>query len=302
MLREKILRKIYITTFIVFILFVLSSFSINKNISNIKVEYQNKLSNIYLLNDDNRLLEVELIIDDDVLKSIPIIINNLKSNNKNYHGLKGIIPESTKINSMKIDNGILYIDFNKELLNVNKDLEEKVIESLVYSLLNLKEIKGLRISIDNKPLKVLPNSNIIVDDILTKNFGINKEYCLNSMQDVKKVTLYYYEENNSNNYYVPITKYINSSDDKVKIIIDNLKNNYLGETNLMSYINDKIKIKNYEYQNNIVTLTFANINELVPSNIKEEVIYTLANSLFDSADITKVIFMENDNIIDIKIK
>lgn len=302
MLREKILRKIYLTTLIVFILFVISSFTINKNISNIKVEYNNPLSSIYLLNDDNYLLSVDVITSNDIMESIPIIINNLKDNNKNYHGLKGIIPKDTKINDIKIENHILNIDFSKELLNVNKDLEEKVIESLVYSLLNLKDINGIKISIDHKPLKVLPNTNILLDDILTKKFGINKEYNINSIKDIKKVTVYYYDENNGNNYYVPVTKYLNSNDDKIKIIIDNLKNNYLAETNLMSYLNDKIKIENYEYQDNLVTLSFNALSDLGPSDIKEEIIYTLANSIFDSTDITKVIFLEKDNIIDIKTK
>ena len=302
MLREKILRKIYFTTFIIFILFIISSFTINKNISNIKVEYHNPLSSIYLLNDDNYLLSVDVITSNDIMESIPIIINNLKDNNKNFHGLKGIIPKDTKINDIKIEGNILYIDFSKELLNVNKDLEEKVIESLVYSLLNLKDIKGIKISIDKNPLKVLPNTNILLDDVLTKNFGINKEYTISSMKDIKKVTVYYYEENNGNNYYVPVTKYLNSNDDKVKIIIDNLKNNYLAETNLMSYLNDKIKIENYEFQDNLVTLSFSALSDLEPDNIKEEVIYTLANSIFDSTNITKVIFTEKNNIIDIKTK
>jgi spore germination protein GerM len=102
------------------------------------------------------------------MKSIPIIIDNLKENNNNYHGLKGIIPKDTKINDFKIENGILSIDFSKELLNVNKDIEEKIIESLVYSLLSLKEINGIKISIDKEPLKFLPNTNIMLDDILTK--------------------------------------------------------------------------------------------------------------------------------------
>ena len=302
MLRKKILRKIYLTTFIIFILFVISSFTINKNISNIKIEYHNPLSSVYLLNDDNHLLSVDVIVSTDIMKSIPIIIDNLKENNNNYHGLKGIITKDTKINDFKIENGILSIDFSKELLNVNKDIEEKIIESLVYSLLSLKEINGIKISIDKEPLKFLPNTNIMLDDILTKTFGINKEYDVNSLQNIKKVTVYYYEENNGNNYYVPVTKYLNSDDDKVKIIIDNLKNNYLAETNLMSYLSDKIKIENYEYQDNLVTLSFDALSELGPENIKEEVIYTLANSIFDSTEVTKVIFIENGNIVDIKIK
>ena len=301
MLRRKILRKIYFTTLIVFILFVISSFTINKNISNIKVEYQTHLSNIYLLDDNNYLLEVSIVVKDNVLDSIPIVINNLKAENKHYSGLRGIIPNKTKLQDIKLDNGLLTIDFNKELFNINEELEEKVIESIVYSLLSFKEIKGVKITIDGKELKYLPKSKIKIDDILTKKFGINKEYHLTSIKDISKVILYYYEEQSSNKYYVPITKYLNSNDDKIKVIIDNLKNSYLSETNLMTYLNDKIKINKYEQNKDTVTIYFQDIlsiNELP----NEEVIYVLSNSIFDSTDIQKIIFMNNDQIIKIKTK
>ena len=299
MLRRKILRKIYFTTLIVFVLFVISSFTINKNISNIKVEYQTHLSNIYLLDDNNYLLEVSIVVKDNVLDSIPIVINNLKANNKHYSGLRGIIPNKTELKNIKLNNGILTLDFNKELMNINEDLEEKVIESIVYSLLNFKEIKGIKITIDGKDLDYLPKSRIKIDEILTKKIGINKEYHLTSMKDISKVILYYYEEKNNNKYYVPITKYLNSNEDKIKVIIDNLKNSYLSETNLMSYLNDKIKINKYEKTSDTLTIYFQDIltiNELP----NEEVIYVLSNSIFDSTDITKIVFINNDKIINIK--
>ncbi len=302
MLRRKILRKIYFTTLIVFILFIISSFTMNKNIANIKVEYPKKLSNIYLLNDDNYLLEVGVVIKDKLLDNIPIIINSLKQDNKSFNGLRGLIPNNTKINKINLNDGILEIDFNKELLNVNSNLEEKVVESLVYSLLNFKEIKGIKISIDNEPLKELPKSNILLDDILTKDFGINKDYAITSMNDIQKVFLYYYEEKNGEKYYVPVTKYVNSRDDKIKIIIDNLKNNYLSSTNLMSYLNEKVYIENYEHQSNVVTLSFSNVLDFSSDMMKEEVIYTLSNSILLSEDVSKVIFMQNDHIMTIATK
>ncbi len=302
MLRQKILRKIYFTTLIVFILFILSSFTLNKNISNIKVEYQTNLSSIYLLDDNNYLLEVNIVVKENIMDSIPIIINNLKWGNRHYSGLKGIIPNDTKINNMSLEDGILSIDFNSELLNVNKNLEEKVIESIVYSLLKFKEIKGVKITIDGKALLTLPQTQISLDSILTKDFGINKQVDIQTMNNIQKVTLYYYEIKDQNHYYVPITKYLNSSDDKVKIIIDNLGNNYLSSTNLMSYLNDKIKIDNYEIKNNTVTLSFNNIVDLTSEKILEEVIYTLANSILDSTDFQKVVFTMDDHLLSIKTK
>ena len=300
MLRQKILRKIYFTTLIVFILFVISSFTINKNISNIKVEYQTNLSNIYLLDDNDYLLEVSIVVKDNVMDSIPVVINNLKSGNKHYSGLRGIIPNNTEINNIMLEQGILTIDFNKELLNINDNLEEKVIESIVYSLLNFKEIKGIKILIDGEKLTNLPKSNIKLNDILTKEIGINKEYDIKTMNDIQKVVLYYYEEKDNNKYFVPVTKYVNSKDDKIKIIIDNLRNNYLSETNLMSYLNEKIRLENYEIKSNTVTLSFASIQDFSLEPLKEEVIYTLSNSILDSTDIKKIIFMQNDRILTIK--
>lgn len=302
MLRKKILRKLYFTTFTVFLLFTISSFTLNSDLPNTKVEYQTNLSNIYLLNNDNYLVEVGVLVSDNLLENVPIVIDKLKNNATYYNGLKGLLPNNTKINYLSIEDDILYIDFNEELLNVKKELEEKVIESVVFSLLNFNEIKGIKISIDNVPLSKLPKSNIKLDDILTKNFGINKEYEITSFNDIKKVVLYYYQESENNKYYVPVTKFVNNSDDKIKIIIDNLKNSYLYDTNLMSYLNEKIEIENYEYTNNVVTLSFSNIVDFANEDIEEELIYTLSSSIFDSIDVKTVIFMVKDDIFAIKSK
>lgn len=296
MLREKILHKIYITTLIVFVLFIISSFTVNKTIPSIKTEYQTKLSKIYLLDDDNYLLEVSISVKDNIKDNIPIVFNNLKDT-KHYSGLKGLIPINTKINNYEIKDKILNIDFSDNLLNVNDELKDKIIESIVYSYLNFKEIDKVRITINNKELNEINNN---YSSVLTRDIGINKEYSINSIKDIKKVVLYYYEEKDGNKYYVPVTKYLNSKDDKIKIIIDNLKTNYLVKTNLMSYLNDKVRIDKYEKTNNIVTISFASILDFNDNDILEEVIYTLSNSIIDSNEAIKVIFTYNDQILNIK--
>ena len=79
-----------------------------------------------------------------------------------------------------------------------------------------------------------------------------------------------------------------------------MKTNYLTKTNLMSYLNDRINILNYEKTNNIVTISFESILDFNSEKIEEEVIYTLSNSIIDSNIATKVIFTQNDNVIAIK--
>lgn len=303
MLREKILRKICYTTLIFFILLVVSTFTNQEIIPNTKTEYKNDLVNIYLLDKNNYLTEVMVLVSDkNDYKVVFEIVDNLKNNNKYYDSLRGVIPNNTKINKLELIDDILYIDFNEELLNVNLLQEEKVIESLVYSIMSIKNIKGIKISINGEELKVLPKSNIILNDVLTKDIGINKEYNLTSTSDILKVVLYYYQEIDNNKYYVPVTKYVNQKDDKIKVIIDNLKNSYLYHTNLMSYLNDRVEVLEYEEVNNIVSLSFNNLITLNPEEAREEVIYTVGNSIFSSTEASKIIFMENDKIIKIMLR
>ena len=70
----------------------------------------------------------------------------------------------------------------------------------------------------------------------------------------------------------------------------------------MSYLNDKVKIENYEYTSNMVNLSFASIIDFSDSILEEEVIYTLSSSILSSCDVNKVIFMVNDKIFAIKSK
>ena len=114
----------------------------------------------------------------------------------------------------------------------------------------------------------------------------------------KKVLLYYGFNANNKDYVVTVTKYVNSSENKIKIIIDNLQGNYLGNTTLKSYLNKKNEVRDYRVDDDILTITFNALND----DLLEEVTYSLANSVFSSTDTSKIIFEFNDKIIDIKLK
>ena len=108
----------------------------------------------------------------------------------------------------------------------------------------------------------------------------------------------YVFKNDNQEYYVPVTKYLNSQDNKVKIIIDSLKGNYYSNINLSSYLSYKTAIKDYSLDEDILTITFSSLNN---ENL-EEVTYSLASSVFDSMDVKKVIFEVNDKIVAVKLK
>ena len=271
----------------------------DKNTNLDEVEYVSNLNttHIYLLNKDNYLVKVDILINpEEVSKQALEILKNLYTSNKKYNNLKGLIPSNTKINKIDYVNNTLIIDFSSDLLKVNKDLEEKVIESIVYSLLEIKGVNNIQIKIDGKIVNKLEKSNITLPDILDNSLGINKTFAINSLKDIQSVVLYYVFNNDNSDYYVPVTKYINSREDKVKIIIDSLKGSFTSSTNLKSYLNYK-DIKDYSLDNDILTITFNSLND---ENL-ESVTYTLACSVFDSTDIKKVIFEVKDKIIAVRL-
>ena len=303
MLRERFIKKLLQTVFIFFILLVISTWTINDGIKNTKVSLKKDIVGIYLIDENSYLCEAMTLVDNkNSLEAVSEIIDSLKNSNHLYQGLKGLIPNNTVLNKASLKDGILYLDFNDQLFNVNANLEEKVVEALIYSLLSLNNVKGLKLSINNKELVELPKSKITIHSLLDKSFGINKEYHLNRMNDINKVVLYYYQEIDNNNYYVPVTRYLNNKDDKVKVIIDNLQNNYIYKTNLMSYVTNKIEILDYSIKEDTVSLSFDKLITLDSKEAREEVIWTMSNSIFDSLDVTKVIFSEQDNIVEIVLR
>ncbi len=302
MLKRKALKKIYLTTLVLFIMLIIISFDhlkINKDKNILETEYVSnfKVGHLYLLNEDNYLVKVDVLLKNNTINNISYLLKELSVNNKKFSPLKGFIPSNATINSIVVENRIAKIDFSKDLLKVNKNLEEKVIEGIVYTILELEEISDVQITLDGKQLGKLEKSNKTLPILLNQSFGINKNYEINNMKDIEKVVIYYVCNINNNDYFVPVTKYVNSKDSKIKIIIDSLKGSTHTGTNLSSYLNREMDI-NFQIDKDVLTLTFDSLND---SNL-ESVTYSLASSIFDSMDIKKVIFEVDSKIIDIIIK
>lgn len=292
MLKKRALRKIFITTLTAFILLVLYSIpNINKDEevlkTNLEVEYITGIgtNNIYLLDKNNYLVKTKILLDtSDKKEQIKLLLKNLtkNSNSKFPEGLTAPIPENTKVLSINYDEEYVSIDFNSKFLKLDNILKERMIESIVYSIMDLGNIKGVIISVNDEVIDGY-------EKVLDKSIGINKKYDIKSRENINKVVVYYLEDINDNKYYVPVTKYLNDSRDKVKIIVDELTSSYIYEPNLMSFLNSNAELIDYKEQENIMTLNFNNAIFDSNSKVEEEVKYTLAYSVFDNYDVNQVL-------------
>ena len=299
MIKRYALKKITIYSVCLLLLLLFYFFPSHDNI--IKEEKSNNKDDyIYLLDQDNYVSKVSVYFEEktileEIKERLNILIEGIDS-------FKGVIPNNTIINSIKIDKNKVYIDFNKEFLNTSIDNEEKMIESIVYSLTEINGIDLVYLSVNNKPLKELPISKKEIDYPLTRSIGINKEYYINSFNEINKTTVYFNKNNGKVNYYVPVTKINNSKDDKIKVILNELKSVINSQNNLDGYISDNLEIIDYKKDNNIMNIIF---NDYIYDNDKvlKEVSEVLSLSILDNYDVDKIIFnTQNKNNIYVKFR
>lgn len=308
MIKKAITKRIIIASIALLILLITYMFPTAYESSNINqtLSYtEPNKSTIYLIDNYNMVARTKTIIKNnkDIISTSTDIINALiiDSSNSKYNpsGFKAIIPKNTKINSISFNENILKINFNENFLNINANDEEKVIESLIYSLTELDEVKGIMIFVNNNLLLELPNSKKKLPDILDRSYGINKIYELNDIKDTTKTTIYYLSEYENNKYYTPVTYITNNKEDKIEIIIEKLKSSPIRQTNLMSYLASSAELLNYEITESSVNLTFNNyiFDEFNDNNILEEVKYTIGLSIKDNYEVDEVVFNVNNEKI-----
>ena len=297
MIKRISLKKISICIIAFISIFLFNLFPTNKLKISKTLEYKDeKSSTIFLLDENNYLAKTSINIDDNNIKLkakklLLALINDEKYQDMIPNGFKSIIPSSTKILNIYYKDNVIKVDFSDDLLNVDKQFEEKIIEDIVYTLTSINDIKYVIIYINGEILTKLPKNNITIPATLDRNFGINKEYNITSNKDIKKTTVYYINKYNDNYYYVPVTKINNSDKQKAEIIIDELKYNNVYNTHLMSFLNNDVKIINVDYTDKTLSIE---LNDKIFDNntnkVLDEVIDTICLSLNDNYDINEILF------------
>jgi germination protein M len=294
MLKERLIKRILISLgaiFACFLIYLIPSDEV-VDVSHIDApKIDIKKSSIYLLDNNGMLGKTDVIVNNvDTIslanELLDILIIGGKGESSIPSGFKSLIPSDVVVNGITYLNGVLTIDFNKLFDN---EYEMSIIEAIVYTMTEIKDVNGIVITIDGYPLKRLP-SNIVIPNYLDRNFGINKKYEFTSLDNIKPITTYYVSKFNDDTYYVPVTKYVNDNREPIKIIIEDLTSSNTYMTNLMSFINSNTKLLETNIVDDTMELVFNSYILNDSDNILEEVINTVSLSIKDNYDVSKVIF------------
>ena len=305
MLKKISIRKIVLSSLALFAVFLIYIIPANENTLNIKeeLEYVNtdvESSSIFLMDQNSYVALTSVAVNDTNIENkarqlIKILtIGGMDS--KIPSGFSAIIPPNTEVLSLSYENGLIKVDFSKELLNVSEKLEEKMVESIVYTLTSIDKVDKVIIYVEGDILTKLPKTKINLPSTLDKTFGINKEFDLTSTKDITDVTIYYINQISDKYYYVPVTKYVNDDRDKVSIIIDELSSNFNPNKNLMSFLNDGTKLVSSTLKNEQMSLSFNDniLNGTVSEEISQETLDMISLSIGANYEVKEVVFNVGD--------
>lgn len=316
MIKKMITKKMIVTTaavFAMFLIYIIPNYNYEKIEPEQELEYVDSdviTSKIYLFNNTELLGRTEVVVSSNDIEVkarelLEVLISGGAGENKIPSGFKGVLPSETKINTIEFDNNVLKIDFSKDLLDVKKEYEEKIIEAIVYTMTGIDGVDKVIIYVDGDILNKLPQTGKVVPPTLDRSYGINKEYKITSTSNIKQVNVYYIDKYNDNYYYVPVTKYLNDDRESIQIVIDELTSTNVSSTNLMSFLNGNTKLLAVKELDNSLALDFNSFifNDLSDKKILEEVLYTISLSVGDNYNVENVVFTnDNEEITQIVIK
>lgn len=306
----KKIKKKYLLMFcfpLVIAISILSVFLINKN-NNSLVEHEfvvdlseKKYRKVYLLDENKFLIPLSINVSNkaNLVDEIYTIVSNLRD--LEVEGFTTTIAEDVKINQIELENGILNIDFSKEFLTYQSELEEKIIESLTWSVLDFKEVKGLTISVDGVRLTKMPINGLNLPSVLNKDIGINKYHdMVDDYRGSDNVVVLYEKKVGGNTYYVPVTRKVIKESTDARTIVNAMDNDIA----IMSGLSQIKVLKNFTNKNiecDDVSVNVSLSNDyLIDDNLIDSELYEILMVVFEYNDLdSKVNFLIDEENVEV---
>ena len=179
MLKKMSIKKIIVSTTAIILLLVIYLIPSNRkdiDLKNNSIEYNynNVESTIYLVDSNDYVARTTIPtckcegvdLAKDLLEGL--VVGGTK-NNIIPNGFRSIIPPDVTIKDLKLQEGVLTINFSKELLDINEKDENKMLEAIIYTLTSIDGIDKVIIKVEGEVLNKLTNSKTNIPTVLNKS-------------------------------------------------------------------------------------------------------------------------------------
>ncbi|SEM34319.1 germination protein M [Mesobacillus persicus] len=205
---------------------------------------------------------------------------------------RAVLPADTQM-TVNIKDGVATVDFSNEFATYNEEDEQRILESVTWTLTQFDSVNTVKIQINGKALESMPVNGTPIGEELTRANGINVSTDgVVDITNTKPVTVYYLGGEAESYYYVPVTKRVaNDGSNDIEAVVEELAAGPGYGTGLLSQFQTGVKLlDDPKMQDGQVTLDF---NESIYGSfeekmVSEHVLNTLVLSLTEQKGIESV--------------
>ena len=210
-----------------------------------KKENENKVNNpvngetmlikrkVYLKNSQGLLVPLTINIEpyEDRTEEIKLLISKLKNNVEVQPGFKGLLDQDVELLNVEINDSLLTLHFNESFNKYEKNDEIRIIESLVWTCSQYRDISQIKILVNGVELTKMPVGNCPVPRVLDNKFGINN-HIFTHKPNMDNITVYYEDVTSKELVYVPVTIQVEKNSNQIKSIVNALEQDIPTYTSL----------------------------------------------------------------------
>ncbi|WP_053367313.1 GerMN domain-containing protein [Bacillus sp. FJAT-27245] len=128
------------------------------------------------------------------------------------NGFRAVLPEDTDVSVNISKDGIATVDLSKEFKNYQAQDEEKILQSITWTLTQFDSVKKVKLKMNGHELTEMPVNGTPITDTLSRESGINIDTSgVSDLMNTRPVTVYYIGGEEGSYYYVPVTRRVSNT-------------------------------------------------------------------------------------------
>lgn len=174
------------------------------------------------------------------------------------NGFRAVLPADTDVSVDISKDGVATVNFSKEFKNYQPEDEQKILQSLTWTLTQFDSVKKVKLKMNGNELNEMPVNGTPISDTLSRESGINTDPSgVSDLMNTRPVTVYYIGGEEGSYYYVPVTRRVsNTVGDSIEAAVMELAK---GPTSLSLeslFMSDVKLVEKPKVENGKVTLNF----------------------------------------------
>ncbi|OEH91945.1 GerMN domain-containing protein [Bacillus solimangrovi] len=213
------------------------------------------------------------------------------------NGFRAVLPAGTQVLGLNMEEGTLVADFSTEFTEYAPEDEQRIVQSLTWTLTQFDNIDRVQIRINGHEQPYMPVNGTPINDGLSRADGINFDHGdVVDVQNSKAMTLYFLAQNGEDMYYVPITRRVEKANNNVEAVVAELIEGPAYDSKLLSEFHPDLSlVEKPKNDEGTVTLNFNEVllGSLQGTAVSEHLLKSLVLSLTEQEGIEQVALQVN---------